>query len=82
MIERRLAALRTIETIRMFAASHDGKLPAALGDIKEVPVPADPLTGTNFEYQMTGDKATLTAPAPFGLEPQICKFQYELTMKR
>ena len=40
MIERRLAALRTIEAIRMFAASHDGKLPAALGDIKEVPVPA------------------------------------------
>src|SRR5262249_1581129 len=43
-IERRLAALRCVEAIRVYAAAHDGKLPAKLDDIKEVPVPLDPVT--------------------------------------
>jgi hypothetical protein len=61
-VDRRIAALRCVEAIRLYAAVHDGKLPAALGDIKEVPVPIDPATGKNFGYRLSGDKAMLSSP--------------------
>src|SRR5262249_39123309 len=57
--ERRLAMLRTIEALRLYAAGHEGKLPAALSDIRAVPLPADPYTGKPFDYLANGDKATL-----------------------
>jgi hypothetical protein len=63
-VQRKVALLRTVEAIRYYAAAHDGKLPPDLAAIKEVPVPADPVTGTAFEYRLDGDMATLTAPAP------------------
>src|SRR5207302_11156737 len=46
-LERRTALLRTIEAIRCYAATHDGKLPPNLAAIKEVAVPIDPFTGNN-----------------------------------
>lgn len=62
MLERKIAALRCIEAIRLYAAAHGGKLPATLGEIKEVPIPVDPITGKAFEYEAHGDKAKLAAP--------------------
>ena len=50
-LERRLAALRCVEAFRLYAAAHDGKLPGALSDITEVPIPDDPMTGKSFEYR-------------------------------
>jgi hypothetical protein len=61
--ERKIAALRCLEALRLYAAAHDGKLPARLDDIKEVPVPVDPFTGKPFDYQRDGDTATLYAAA-------------------
>jgi hypothetical protein len=58
-VDRHLAALRTVEALRQYAAKHDGNLPAKLANVKELPVPADPLTGKPFEYLVEGDKATL-----------------------
>jgi hypothetical protein len=58
-VDRHLAALRTVEALRQYASKHDGKLPAKLADLKELPVPPDPLTGKPFEYLVEGDKATL-----------------------
>jgi hypothetical protein len=82
-IDRRIAALRCIEAIRIYAAAHDGKLPATLADIREVPVPSDPLTGKEFEYKRDGDKATLTGPAPGNQFPQPSNyFQYVLTLAK
>src|SRR5206468_2277871 len=52
--ERRLASLRTVEAIRLHAARNDGKLPRALADITEVPVPLDPVTGKPFSYAVAG----------------------------
>ena len=46
--DRQLAALRCIEALRLYAAAHDGKLPATLDDIKEVPIPLNPMTGKPF----------------------------------
>jgi hypothetical protein len=63
-IERKLALLRTIEALRFYAATHEGKLPPSLAAVKEVPLPLDPATGKNFDYKLDGDTATLTAPVP------------------
>jgi hypothetical protein len=82
-LDRQIAALRCVEAIRLYAAAHDGKLPAALDQITEVPVPIDPMTGKSFEYKVDGNKATLSAAAPPGVSarPQNA-LAYELIMKR
>jgi hypothetical protein len=62
--ERILAALRTIEALRMHAAAHNGDLPEKLADVKIVPVPNDPGTGQSFEYHRAGATATLRSRLP------------------
>jgi len=59
--EKQLESLRLIEAIRLYAFSHNGKLPGTLDDIKEVPVPANPMTGKPFPYLLEGDTAVLMA---------------------
>lgn len=82
-IERKLAALRCVEAVRLYAAGHDGKPPAKLEDIKEVPVPLDPFTGKAFAYKTEGDKATIEGPAPDGEKPFVNNYiRYEVTIKR
>jgi len=49
--QRRMAALRCVEAIRLFAAEHDGRLPSSLDEIKRVPLPVNPVTGKPFEYR-------------------------------
>jgi len=79
---RRIAALRAVEAIRMHAAANDGKLPKSLADVKVVPVPDDPYTLKPFEYAVTGDAFTLTGPAPAGDKPTPSNhFRYEITLK-
>jgi hypothetical protein len=81
--DRKIAALRCVEAVRLYAAAHGGKLPSALADIKEVPVPDDPLTGKTFEYRREGDKATLVGPLPDDLKKNpVFGLKYELTVRR
>jgi hypothetical protein len=80
-LDRKLAALRCIEAIRLHAASHDGELPAQLGDIREVPVPADPLTGKPFVYHQAGNKATLAGDQRALGAPPAGALIYELTLE-
>ena len=61
-LDRRVAALRVVEAIRLYAASHDGKLPEGLNQVTEVPVPEDPATGKAFEYRRDGAASVLTLP--------------------
>ena len=61
-LDRRVAALRVVEAIRLYAASHDGKLPEDLNQVTEVPVPDDPATGKPFEYRRDGAAAVLALP--------------------
>ena len=68
--ERRLAALRAVEAIRMHAAAHDGKLPKSLGEISDVPVPVNPFTGQAFPYRLVGDTAVLAAGGPEQSRPR------------
>jgi hypothetical protein len=81
--DRKFAALRCVEAVRLHAAARGGKLPPALSAIKEVPVPDDPITGKPFEYRVEGDRATLRGPAPDDLKQNTAfVLTYELTVQR
>jgi hypothetical protein len=80
--ERRIAALRCIEAIRLYAAAHGGKLPARLADVKVVPTPADPITGRAFQYTAEGGRAVLYAGPLPGEEPGPQNaVRYELSVR-
>jgi hypothetical protein len=81
--ERRFAGLRCIEALRLYAMGHNGRLPASLKDITEVPVPVDPVTNRSFEYQVKGHAAKLTAPLQDGDKtPKLERLYYEITLRR
>jgi hypothetical protein len=86
--ERKIAGLRCLEALRMYAADHDGQLPERLADIKDVPLPIDPMTGRSFEYRRADPgHATLIAPAPAGMNEEVAfqrqvAWQYEITLRR
>lgn len=80
-LERRLATVRAIEALRMYAAAHDGELPDKLADVTEAPVPDDPGTGKPFEYSKSGATATLTSRVP-GAAPPGSGLRYRLTMRK
>ena len=81
-LDRRIAVLRCIEAIRMYAAGHDGKLPGRLADITEVPIPCDPMTGKSFDYKVDGSRATLKAKLPPGeFFRSDLVLNYELTLQ-
>lgn len=78
ILDRQIAALRTIEAIRMQAAADQGKLPKQLSDVKVVPVPIDPMTETPFQYRLEGNTIALHAPAPFGGTEKYLTLTYVL----
>jgi hypothetical protein len=82
-LERRLAALRCVEAVRMYAAAHGDKPPASLDAISEAPIALDPLTGKPFEYRAETNKATLYGPPPKKQPPSRGSYVfYELTLVR
>jgi hypothetical protein len=66
-LEQRLALLRHVEAIRLYAAEHDGKFPANLNDIP-LPLPVDPFTGQPFKYSVDGSLAEVRGTPPRGEE--------------
>lgn len=82
-VDRKIAALRTIEAIRFYAASHEGHMPMQLEDIKDLPIPIDPVTGRPLQYTLDGATATLLCPPPPG-EPahQGTVLRYSLQMSK
>ena len=66
-LERDIAALRVIEALRMYAASHAGGLPARLDEITAVSVPLNPATGQPFVYRLDRSTAVLELPASDGI---------------
>jgi hypothetical protein len=65
-LERRFDALQCVESIRLYAASHDGKFPPNLDALTDSPVPFDLATGKPYVYALDGENATLEAPIPQG----------------
>ncbi len=66
-LEQRVALLRNVEGLRLFAADHDGRLPATLSEVA-VPLPVDPYTGQPFRYQLDGQTGHLRGSPPRGEE--------------
>src|SRR5262249_40491759 len=66
-LEQRIALLRHVEALRLYAAAHDGRLPEKLAD-SPVPLPVDPVTGRPFHYHVDGASAHLRGSAPPGEE--------------
>ncbi len=80
-IERKLAAQRVIEALRMHAAANDGQLPDKLDQVKIVPIPNDPGTGEPFEYQRDGKTATLSSRIP-GEALNVVGLRYQITIRK
>jgi hypothetical protein len=80
-VDRRIAALRCVEAVRLYAAEH-GKLPVKLADVG-VPVPIDPVTGQGFSYEADGNTFTLTG-VPFPGRPAERHYTvyYKVTLKK
>ncbi|MDB5310293.1 MAG: hypothetical protein JWO38_4495 [Gemmataceae bacterium] len=81
--DRRLAGLRAVEAVRMYAAANNGQIPKQLADVTLVPVPDDPNTGKPFEYAADGKTFTLTAPATAGEQANSSNsFRYVVTIRK
>jgi hypothetical protein len=76
--ERTIAMLRIVEAIRLYGAAHERRLPDELAEIKDVPVPADPVTGKAFLYQHTSGTAILESPPVPGKPQKDCGVRYEI----
>ena len=81
-LDQRIALLRHVEALRLYAAEHEGTLPAKLSDIA-VPLPDDPVTGKPFRYEATGNTAHLRGSPPTGLENvPVFNIHYEVTLQK
>jgi hypothetical protein len=81
-LEQRIALLRHVEAIRLYAAEHNGQLPEKLKDIT-VPLPDDPFTGKPFRYTLEGATAHLRGTPPSGNEKNPAyNLHYEIAIKK
>jgi hypothetical protein len=80
-LDAKIAALRTVEAIRMYAASHNGAMPESLSQITEVPVPVNPITGKPFDYELKGDTASLSGVGPL-VSLQLGAPAYTIKMRK
>jgi hypothetical protein len=81
-LDQRIALLRHVEALRMYAAAHNGNLPAKLSEVP-VPLPDDPFTGKPFRYEVTGNTAHLRGSPPVGEEKSApFNVHYEVTIRK
>ena len=81
-LEQKIALLRHVEALRMYAAAHDGKLPEKLADV-DVPLPLDPFIGKPFRYELKDGVAHLRGTPPKGYEEiAIYNLHYEITIRK
>jgi hypothetical protein len=81
-LAQRIALLRHVEALRLYAAAHAGRLPKTLADIS-VPLPNDPMTGKPFRYQLKGVTAHLRGTPPPGLEKvDAYNVHYEISIRK
>ena len=63
-LDHRVAALRIVEALRMYADANGGELPKSLDQVKIVPIPLNPATGKDFVYHREGNAAVLDSTMP------------------
>ncbi len=79
--DRKVAALRAIEAIRLQAAADGGRLPESLDKVSVVPVPVDPMYNRPFDYRREGDTAFLAA-APYTPPHPGTALEYRLKIRK
>jgi hypothetical protein len=82
--ERQFDALQTVEALRLYAAGHDGKLPATLADLDALaPAPIDTATGQPFVYSRESDTvAHLSAPnIPGGPDHPAYRINFRIELR-
>jgi hypothetical protein len=81
-VEQRLAMLQHVEALRLYAADHDGALPATLAEIG-LPLPVDPFSGKAFHYDREGATAHLRGTPPRGQEKEAAyNVHYVVTIRK
>ncbi len=81
-LDQRIGLLSCVEALLLYAAEHDGKLPAKLDDVK-LPLPVDAVTGKPFAYELKGDTAVLRGTPPKGQEKVAAyNVRYEVTVAK
>jgi hypothetical protein len=80
-IQRRIDALRVVEAIRNYGASHESRLPESLEKMTGTPIPDDPFTGKPFHYEVTDGTATLSAPGIQAGGNEIGGIRYRIKMQ-
>jgi hypothetical protein len=81
-LDQRIALLRHVEALRLYAAEHNRTLPAKLSDVT-VPLPDDPFTGKPFRYEVTGNTAHLRGTPPSGMEKDpLYHVHYEVSLRK
>ena len=80
-LQRELAALQTIEALRMSAAEHKGQLPQSLTELENCPAPIDPITGAPFIYRIEGGQAVLELPPPEQRDPAKLGGYYRIDLR-
>jgi hypothetical protein len=80
-LDQRIALLRCVEALRMYAAAHDGKLPEKLSDVP-VPLSPDPFTGKPFRYRVEGVTAHLQGTPPVDEKNPGFHIHYEITIQK
>ncbi|HEV3082778.1 MAG TPA: hypothetical protein VGY66_23540 [Gemmataceae bacterium] len=76
-LEQQVAVLRLVEALRLYAAEHEGKLPAKLSDMP-VPLPPDPVTGKPFPYTVDGATARINGSSKASADRAV---HYSITIR-
>jgi hypothetical protein len=81
-LEQRIALLRHVEAVRLYAAEHNGSLPTKLSELS-VPLAVDPFTGEPFRYETGGNIAHLRGSPPL-VEQNNANYNvhYEVTLQK
>jgi hypothetical protein len=79
-VDRKIAALQCIEGLRLYADSHDSKLPQTLSDVTDIKIPDDPVTKKPLSYKGTGSEAVLELEGTKGSDGRDA-VRYELKLK-
>jgi hypothetical protein len=81
-LDQKIAMLAHVEALRIYAAEHDGNLPAKLDDIK-LPLSVDPFTGKAFGYEVSGATAIIKGTPSKGDEMNPAfNLRYVVTIKK
>ncbi len=81
-LDQRIALLRHVEALRMYAAEHHGSFPDQLSEVA-VPLPVDPFSGKAFSYERKSDTVVLRGSPPRGGEKNPAyNIRYEITIRK